>query len=414
MKKVLLITYYWPPAPGAGAHRIHSFARYLPEFGIHPLVLLPESSVAPSPLSIGSCITAKGWDPTKGRTQSPSAPSGITTPTTNKLMEWIRLNAFIPDTKIGWFKPAFRRACKIIEAEQPEYLFTSAPPYTVHLIGKALHKKYGLPWIADFRDPWLENHAYNTAHRMYVPLLINQRMEKAVLQAASHITTALDSQRHLLVGKVNRQPDAFTTIKNGFEPSAWSQIERLKPTDRLYISHFGTIYQEGLDLELLSTLATTIRNTIVDLPVCMRLYGAIPSRLKTRLEQALPAARLDLSSPVPHAVVEDHLQQQQILLLIVNHGPTHAYSHPSKVFEYMASGNPILAIGPSQHEVMDLLREHAPTRSYICQDPGDVRTAVNTIAAHWRAGTMPTTPFPKGPFTRKALTEKLAGILHRL
>ena len=335
----------------------------------------------------------------------------VSAPSANPLMEWFRLNFFIPDTKTGWIRPALKRACRIIEEERPDIIFTSAPPYSVHLIGRALKRRYQLPWVADFRDPWLENHAYNTAPRMAPSMWINRRMESAVLNGADHIISTMQSQRRLLWGKTERSIKSFTTVPNGFEDQDWKNTDELERTSKFYVSHFGTIYSEGLDDDFAAEIARIVRkNRAFQRDFALRLIGSVPSEVQMVLSKELHRDNLHISPPVKPEMVQEMLRQEQLLLLLVNRGENHRYSHPSKVYEYMASGNPILAIGPADHEVMDILRQNAPDRSYICENTEQAGPKIEMIFDQWRKSDLPSKPRPDGPFTRRALTRKLAGI----
>lgn len=410
MKKVLILGYYWPPSPGAGAQRIFSFARYLPEYGYKPYIITPPTAGPPTQIKgIGTHSIVNGWDPTRSMGKNTTNASNVKTPSKSKLAEWIRLNIFIPDTKIGWYLPAIKQASTMIEEVKPDILFTSAPPYTIHLVGKALHCKYDIPWVADFRDPWLENHAYNTAPQMPWARWLNRKMEHAVLCKATHITTALETQRGLLAKKTDRSSTDITTINNGFDHKIWEHVNTLESPKKLYLSHFGTIYEEGLDQSSMDAIVCYIseQNESND-DMVFRLFGNIPNHLRQSLKTKLPEENLEYSRPVSHDTIEHMLTQQQILLLIVNHGATHAYSHPSKVFEYMASGNPILVIGPDDHEVMQILQQHAPKRAYICKNAQMVTKALDQLYQKWAAGNMPSEPDRDTTFSRQNLTQKLA------
>lgn len=414
MKKVLFITYYSPPLTGAAVQRAQAFCRYLPEFGFTPLVLsayFPGGTKTFAPHH----ETVSGFDPASWLKKNKANASSVTGSEPAPWMEWIRLNLFIPDAKIGWRRPARRKAMELIERERPDLIFTTAPPYTVHLVGLDLKKRYGLPWVADFRDPWMENHAYNTVYRNPLAVALNRRMESAVLEQADRVTCALDSQRVLLSRKTTRPESDFTTIHNGFDPADRAPDARLVRSERFYLSHFGTVYPDGLDIDFFTALAECVKNDpTLRRDFVLRMIGVIPPPTQEALRAAWPKANLILAAPLPHADIQRLLTEQQLLLLLVNKGERHAYSHPSKVFEYMASGNPILATGPSEHEVMRIVRAHAPDRSGIM----DASTDLHAFLAHWHRewmeNRMPDTPVMTDAFTRRTLTRNLAALFESL
>lgn len=417
MKRALVITYYWPPVTGAAAQRLFSFCKYLPAWGYAPVVLTPPLPSIPSPPAgfTGVHETVAGLDLVARLKQTrPGVPS-VTAGSPPKILEWIRLNFFIPDTKIGWRRPAIRKAAELIEREKPDLVFTSAPPYTVHRIGLALKARFGLPWVADFRDPWMENHVYNTAPRMAWARALNRRMERDVLMAADRITCALDSQRELFLSKWGRREQDILTIHNGFDGDYWPAGRGLAPAPRFYLSHFGTVYEPGFDAAFFDRLAGLVRsNESLRTSFTLRMTGIVPASIREFLKSRFDKGHLEISGPVPHAEIQRQLAEQQILLLLVNQGESHRYSHPSKVFEYMASGNRVLVVGPAEHETLSLLRAGAPDR--FIHASGD--SAWESILPQWaedRAqGRLPAVTHPPEQFGRNALTGRLAGVFNEL
>lgn len=413
MRRVLVITYYWPPVVGAGVQRVAGFCRHLPEFGYAPVVLAPattaaEPADAPCPVvRVGNRFDPAAW---LSRKPSKAAPS-VTGDARSGVLEVIRLNLFIPDSRIGWRGPAVRRAAELIEREKPDLLFTSAPPYTVHLVGADLKRRFGIPWVADFRDPWLECHAYNRVYRTPLAVALNRRMELDVLTTADRITCAIESQQALFAAKTGFGRDRIVTVHNGYEGAAWADAGRLAPNARFVLSHFGTVYTDGLNWEFLKTLARWVKaDPARGADFTLRMVGTIPTPVRERLRTLLPASSLELSDPVPPGEIRRMLGEQQALLLLVNGGDLHRYSHPSKVFDYMVSGNAILAVGRRDHEVMDIVTRHAADRSMVAETPEEAMAALSALYDAWRAGRLPDRPRPCPGFERRNLTRQLADV----
>ena len=209
VKKVLVITYYWPPAGGSGVQRVAKFCKYLGAFGWEPLVLTVrdgnytglDKSLLHDVEHIQTVYRAPSWEPhavfnrlTAIRKKSANRGAAPSTTSSGGLMqtigEYIRLNLFIPDSRIGWKPQAIRMGSALIRDARPDIIFSSAPPYTPHLIARDLKRMHGIPWVADFRDPWLENHAYNRVPRLPWVKQYNRRLEQGVLQEADCITCA--------------------------------------------------------------------------------------------------------------------------------------------------------------------------------------------------------------------------------
>jgi hypothetical protein len=193
MKKVLIITYYWPPAGGPGVQRVLKFVKYLPELGWQPLVLTvkkgeypaidetlaknipPECKVFKTNIFEPSDLYKRflGMD---DKAKIPTAVLADNNPGLKKqIANLIRLNFFIPDAKIGWKKFAVEEGLKIIETEKPDLIFSSSPPPTVHLIAKKLAAKTNLKWVADFRDPWTDIHYYEKQPRLFFAKYLDRK-----------------------------------------------------------------------------------------------------------------------------------------------------------------------------------------------------------------------------------------------
>ena len=170
MNKVLIVTYYWPPSGGISVQRIVKFSKYMPAFGWEPIILTVDygsySQIDQSYLKdieqIQNVHRAISLEPhwiynkirPKQRKSSGKSTKKSSAGRLTRVIDWvadfIRLNIFIPDARIGWYPGAVREGLKIIAQEKPALIFSTAPPFTSHLIAKKLHQKSGLPWVADF------------------------------------------------------------------------------------------------------------------------------------------------------------------------------------------------------------------------------------------------------------------------
>ena len=171
MRKILVIAYYWPPAGGPGVQRWLKFVKYLPDFGIEPIVYVPENpsyplmdekliDEVPSSIKILKQPIKEpyGWASLLSKKKTKTISSGIIKEKDPSIIEkvllWIRGNLFIPDARKFWVKPSISFLAKVIADEGIETIVTTGPPHSLHLIGLGLKKKYNIQWIVDFRDPW--------------------------------------------------------------------------------------------------------------------------------------------------------------------------------------------------------------------------------------------------------------------
>lgn len=415
MKRILIVTYYWPPATGAGVQRLLAFCRYLPASGFKITVISPSPDTVEATGAPINHISVPALDPAAWMKKSRPGAEEATARTAGRWMEYIRLNFLIPDSKIAWRRAVRRPAAVFMESEQPDVVLTSAPPYTAHLIGLDLKKSYGIPWIADFRDPWVENHAYNTVKRNRWAIRANRRMEAEVINTADHITCALESQRRLLSGKTERSESCFSLLRNGYDPADFPPGTPLKKTDRFFLSHFGTVYDSGLDKPFFRRLAQLVaKYPKLKQFFTLLMIGPMSRSAQKYLRSLFASGNLNLQGTIPHQEIIERLRNRQLLLLLVNRGTAHRYSHPSKAYEYLASGNPVLAVGPADHEIMSVLGETLQDRVMFAEAGGGWESFVLQQFENWQKDALPRRVDPPPAFDRQSLTAKLARICDNL
>ena len=256
MKKILVITYYWPPGGGAGVQRWLKFVKYLPQFGWNPIVVVPENPEYPViDHSLKNDIPPEAeiielpiWEPygifkkITGRQREEKVNAGLyfderKQSLTVKISLWIRGNFLIPDPRIFWVNPTFRRLKKIIPEINPDVIVTTGPPHSIHLIGLKLKKKFNLPWIADLRDPWSTIDSLEKFYPTKYAVKRQKRLEKKVLVNTDRIITVSPGWSKELEQLVTKEIDY---IPNGFDED--DLIEpTVKETEMFVISHLGML-----------------------------------------------------------------------------------------------------------------------------------------------------------------------------
>ena len=223
MKKVLIISYYWPPSGGAGVQRWLKFVKYLPQFGIQPHVYTPSNPEAPAqdeslqkdipseavivqqpifePYSFYKKFTGKKGNINAGFL---SEDKDSRQKFTEKMSIWVRGNLFIPDARVMWVKPSIKFLTKYIKENEIEVVISSGPPHSMHLIAMELKRKLNIKWIADFRDPWTNIDFYKDLMLTNWADKKHHRLEKEVLQKADEIITigkTIASELEIIRGK---------------------------------------------------------------------------------------------------------------------------------------------------------------------------------------------------------------------
>lgn len=427
MKKLLIITYYWPPAGGGGVQRPAKFCKYLAPFGWEPLVLTVEGGNYPSRdeslladvAGVEQVFTSPTREPHAvyrrlvGSPEFANQPAS-TPPQARKASrsllagDLIRLNLFVPDSRVGWRSPARRRALEIIRDHQPDAILTTAPPYTAHLVGLDLQRATGLPWIADFRDPWVEQADYNRAPRLPWVKSWNRHLEKRVLQQADAVVSVGGRLQQLLQDKVPERPDAvFTVIPNGYDAD---DVRAPQPAGgRFCLSYFGTLRSNRLFPALLKALRTLLDESSEWAEhFLFRLGGNITPEVRQALQDALPAHHLALEAYRPHEEVLTQFYEPQVLLLCIEDIPRSELILTGKLFDYLPTGNPILALGPVEGDAGAVLRETGAGSMLARDDQSGIHAFLSTAFDQWKAGRLQQAVRSAPAYERKHLAGQLA------
>ncbi len=430
LKKVLLLTYYWPPAGGGGVQRPLKFCKYLPQFGWEPIVITAENTSAANidksllsdTTGINAVFKAKSIDPAhlfNRYTRKPTPNNAIkkTNSFGNMLypiLNLIRLNFFIPDSKIGWYWPAKRMAEHLTKKQDIKLIFSTSPPYTTHLVAMSLKKITGLNWIADFRDPWVENIAYNTAPRLPIVKKINRHLENRVLCSADAIITVGNGMKKLLNAKLPTEKNKIHVIPNGYDPADTKPA--LKKAGRFYLSYFGTVYPYPASWKtLLHCLREYIKKDVHFSNVFrLRIWGTISDNVIQLIKDFIPPENLEIRSYQDHALMLEHLYTQQLLLLIIDNIPMNQLIITGKIFEYLPSGNPILALGPTDGDASDILTKFGRQGCIKHDDMNSIKDTIERNFTLWKTGKLPATPKRIPSLERQELTNRLASIFDAL
>ena len=434
MKRVLVICYYWPPAGGVEVHRVIKFCKYLANYGWQPQILTVkdgnfasrDDGLGADVAHLSSVFRASSLEPHAlfkklsggGRREDgggPLTPGPLTARqrTTHKLGEYIRLNAFIPDSRIGWYPFAVRKGLEVIAAEAPDLIFSTAPPYTVHLVAKQLKKKTGLPWVADFRDPWVENFAYNTVPRLPPVRKLNGRMEMGVLADADRVICATPQQVEIQSAKRPRaERDKFHLITNGYDPEDACVAES---SDHFYLSYFGSMSLQRVPARALEVLRALCEDNNDFAKNCrLRVIGRVSSEAIDRLRAAIPEPNLILQSYIPYKELAPLKYMNQVMLVTVDTVPFNELIIPAKVFDFLPTGNPILAIAPVAGDTARLLKATGVGRAFDYEDADGMRSFILEKYAAWKSGSLGQGPTRRPEYEREALTARLASIFDGL
>lgn len=403
MKKVLIITYYWPPAGGAGVQRWLKFSKYLPEYGWQPIVLTvdPEKGSYPQrddslfedvsdglrvirtntfePLKIYSALFRKKELPYGGfANQKSGIFSGI--------MRFIRGNFFIPDARIGWKNYAFSAARKLIESEGIEKVITTSPPHSTQLIGLKLKKVLNIQWIADLRDPWTDIYFYDELYHLGVVRRIDKRLEKKVLQKADSIITVSHSLASLFRKKILGTTEKIRVIPNGFDPDDFeSGIAPSGNRDEFIITYTGTM-SARYDIR---GFAKALKRILSDYPVGnfkLTFVGTISPAVEANFNEPEFKGVLVKTPYLPHKESIQYLVKSDALLLVIPDSPDNKGILTGKLFEYLAVQKPIIGIGPIDGDAARVVEEAKAGRFFSTSDTEGMYEYLQKLIEKWNQG----------------------------
>jgi glycosyltransferase involved in cell wall biosynthesis len=427
MKKVLIITYYWPPAGGPGVQRALKFVKYLPQFGWEPIVLTVENP--DSPVDDKSLLDnipketkiykTKALEPFElykkftGKKSDSKIPNDVLLSKESSLKDeiakWVRLNLFIPDAKIGWKHYAIKKGLEIIKNENIDLIFTTSPPQTVALIGKALAKQTNIKWVADFRDPWLEIVYYQTIKRNSISVKIDSSLERKVLTKADGIVTISNDMIRLFESKVDAQN--YHLIPNGFDEADFENIEENK-NEKFTIAYTGTISKDRVPYMLFAALKKLIEKDGIK-NIRLNFAGRYCPEFTSAIETNNLSSIAEISGFVSHNESTKILQNADALLLVVDDVPNNKGFLTGKLFEYMGTKRPIFAIGPVNGDANKLIVD---SNSGVMVDYNDEEGAyklLQQIYNEWKENNSKYT-YNVEQFSRKNLTKKLAEVFEEV
>lgn len=430
MKKVLVILYYWPPTGGSGVQRGLYFVKYLREFGWEPIVYTPENPEMPAidnslekEIPDGLTILKTPiWEPYKwykritGQKEESRIKSLVVTEKkekrnwAHKLSVWIRGNFFIPDARVFWVNPSVRFLKKYLEEHPVDAIFSSSPPQSMHLIAQRLHDHFGIPWIADFRDPWTGISYFNELGLTQWARNKHHRLEKKVLTSANEVTTVSQALTAELGILGNRSIELIT---NGFDERKYPE-RGIPDPERFILSYVGTLSRDRNPVEFWKQLADYLtRHTEIRNRFTLRMIGPIDDSVFHSIEQSGLDTALEKIEYIPHEDVPGYLDTSHALLLIGIPGGTGVLT--GKLFEYLDAQRFILSIGPEDGDVVSILKDTGAGVNADFSDTEAIREAVTQLFERYRTAPSPVLP-RKGieQYSRRALTGKLARCLDRI
>jgi glycosyltransferase involved in cell wall biosynthesis len=340
MHNILMISYYFPPQGGAGVQRSLKFVKFLPQYGWQPVVLTVREDTG---TLIDTTLTKDIPFQTKVyRTNAVLLPKFLPW----KIRNWISRWLFIVDEQIGWFPVAVNDAYDIIRLNNIEVIYTTSKPYTSHLIGNRLKFKTGLPWVADFRDPWQGNFAtiYPTSlHKKW-----NSELEHRVIRTADAVTVVSPPMQQSLVERYPElDKDKIHTIPNGYDLDDFNGVIPSSKNPKIFtIVYSGSFYAHSLTPNnFLQGLKYALINGLIPRDVIQIFFiGNIGKLAQQQIDEMNLRSIVKSVGYVSHRDSISYLLSADVLLLIIGNISGSEAIYTGKIFEYLAAEKPILAL----------------------------------------------------------------------
>ena len=432
MKRVLIITYYWPPAGGPGVQRWLKFVAYFKEFGVEPIVYVPENPhyplvdeamLAEVPKNITILKTpikepyklAQLFSKKKTKQMSSGVIPSKKQSSLDKLMLYVRGNYFIPDARVGWVKPSVRylndyiSKGSVASENKIDAVITTGPPHSLHFIGLQLQELLGIKWIADFRDPWTTIHYHKSLQLTRASEKKHKQLEYKVLNTADLITVTSPRTKKEFE-EITEKP--IEVVTNGYEEN-----EAIYPIldKKFSLAHIGSLLSERNPTvlwEVLSSIASENSAFKDDLEIT--LAGTVSEDVIDSIHSYDLGDTLNNLGYLPH---EEALQIQhnaQLLLLIEIDSPETRAIIPGKLFEYMIAHRPIIALGPLGSDIKEILNETNSGTFFTYEKKNALKEHILACYKNFKNNYLEIDSKGIEKYSRRALTKKMAALIEAI
>lgn len=438
MKKILIITYYWPPAGGSGVQRWLKFVKYLTRKNYYCIVYTPENPEFPViDNSILKDIPPKNFEVIKTKIFEPYSlykfftgkskkekitvsflsENKIKSSFKEKISQWIRGNLFIPDAKMCWIKPSINYLSDYIQKNKIDVIISTGPPHSMHLIALGLKNKFtNIRWIADFRDPWSNIDFLNDLHLTKWAQQKHQQLEKKVVQSADAVISVSPTLTYELSQLSPELKTKFFTITNGFDEEDYYELNNLQhpstPKDNSIVITYAGLIPSNRNPEVLWKAIQQLSNeNLLPQNFTVHLIGKVDISVWENIQKYNVERYIKKTEYLPHSEVLKLETQADALLLIINNAPNSKGILTGKLFEYLALQKPIIAIGPTDGDAAQIIKT---TNAGVVIDYNDIESMKNTLLQiiHHKISS----PQIKDVmlFSRNHLTEQLIQVIESL
>ena len=402
MKKVLIITYYWPPSGGAGVQRILKNVKYFPKYGILPYVITVKEDRASYPVideTLNEDVPAEAkvfrtdtfepfgvYSKLLGKKSIPTGFSNESNPGfIQKLSRFIRGNFFIPDARKGWIKFAYREAVKIIERENIDTILTTSPPHSAQIAGLILKEKLNIKWIADLRDPWTDIYYYNEFNHLAFAKNLDADYERDVLEKADKIITVSKDLKRMFASKsAEIDENKIFIIPNGYDSDDF-KTQTNSGKEEFTITYTGTLadsYNPSVFFHVLKKLTGKYPAAKIKLQFIGNPAGSLIEEIKN----ISLSGNLELIPTVSHNKSVEYLLNSSALLLVIPEIKNDKGILTGKLFEYLAAKKPIICIGLPDGDAAEIINECEAGKTFSRKMDKELFDYIEELLIKWKNG----------------------------
>jgi hypothetical protein len=430
-KKILIVTYYWPPSGGSGVQRWLKFVKYLPQFGIKPFVFTPanpafavrdESLVKDIP-DEAEIIRFPIWEPYDAflrisnffGSKKPVTPAQLVKAKQESLFEklstWIRGNLFVPDPRRFWVRPSVKFLDAYLKENQIQTIVTTGPPHSMHLIGYKLKKKNPeLQWIADFRDPWSGWGLLDSLKVSKAARKLHSNLEYKVLTTADVVTTITPFYVKHFADLGGRKVELLT---NGFDEDDFKDVV-ITRADKFIIRHVGIINEKCNPVPFMIALGNLMKDDKDFLSdVRVEFIGDVNAAFRSFVERSPGIKEVTFFIPaVPHKQLMKIYGSSSLLLLVLTGYKDAAGYMPGKLFEYIATGLPVLGVGPENGDASVLIRQSKSGKMIDDSDEEGLKKYLKEVYRRWKENQLQgQANESRAQYSRRVITESLSRLI---
>jgi hypothetical protein len=422
-KKVLIITYYWPPAGGSGVQRWLKFSKYLRGFDIEPVIytidnpsypILDKSSESEIPKDL-EILKQAIFEPNSmlsffGRNNKKES-AGFLNPNPTflgKIVQYIRANYFIPDARKFWIQPSVNFLSNYLENNHIDAIITTGPPHSMHLIGLELKKKLGIKWISDFRDPWTEIDYFQQLPLTKKATKKHQDLEQEVLRKSDMVVVVGETMKEKFLQHTKR----IEVLTNGFDSNENSLTQELD--QKFSITHVGLMNSDRnptILWKVLNEISNTNPNFKNDLRI--KLIGKIDDAVIQDLK-VFDHNTIETIPYLDHKDVSKYQASSQVLLLSINEVPSAKGIITGKIFEYLQAKRPILAIGPEDGDAAMILKNTNAGTIIGFKNKTVLKATILNLYKDYKEGVLFVKSINIEQYHRKNITSQLAEVIKKV